>query len=83
MLDHFAECIKHAKSSRQEAVQMNVFTALLSGLKGLTEAKTSFGQEDVKKSATLLIIVRTYFNNTVVANFCSSIITFFVIFRGH
>ncbi|XP_017777275.1 PREDICTED: HEAT repeat-containing protein 5B isoform X3 [Nicrophorus vespilloides] len=56
MLEHFTECIKHAKSSRQEAVQMNVFTSLLSGLKGLTEAKMSFGQEDVKKSASNLII---------------------------
>ncbi|XP_063239681.1 LOW QUALITY PROTEIN: HEAT repeat-containing protein 5B [Bacillus rossius redtenbacheri] len=56
MLDHFAECIRQAKSSRQEAVQMNVFTAVLSGLKGLTEAKATFGQEDVKKSATSLII---------------------------
>ncbi|GJQ66814.1 hypothetical protein Trydic_g18582 [Trypoxylus dichotomus] len=56
MLDHFTECIKHAKSSRQEAVQMNVFTALLSGLKGLTEAKMNFGQEDVKKAAANLII---------------------------
>ncbi|XP_044256431.1 HEAT repeat-containing protein 5B isoform X4 [Tribolium madens] len=56
MVDHFAECIKHAKSSRQEAVQMNVFTALLSGLKGLTEAKMSIGQEDVKKAVTGLII---------------------------
>ncbi|XP_063929374.1 HEAT repeat-containing protein 5B isoform X4 [Zophobas morio] len=56
MIDHFAECIKHAKSSRQEAVQMNVFTALLSGLKGLTEAKMSIGQEDVKKAVANLII---------------------------
>jgi hypothetical protein len=56
MVDHFAECIKHAKSSRQEAVQMNVFTALLSGLKGLTEAKMSIGQEDVKKAAASLIV---------------------------
>lgn len=56
MLEHFGECIKHAKSSRQEAVQMNIFTALLSGLKGLTESKTGIGQEDVKKSATNLII---------------------------
>ncbi|XP_014207871.1 HEAT repeat-containing protein 5B [Copidosoma floridanum] len=56
MLDHFSECIKHAKSGRQEAVQMNVFTAVLSGLKGLNEAKTGFGQEDVKKAATNLII---------------------------
>uniref|UniRef100_W4VS74 HEAT repeat-containing protein 5A n=1 Tax=Corethrella appendiculata TaxID=1370023 RepID=W4VS74_9DIPT len=56
MLDHFGECIKHAKSSRQEAVQMNIFTALLSGLKGLTETKSSIGQDDVRKSATNLII---------------------------
>lgn len=56
MLDHFAECIKHAKNQRQEAVQMNIFTALLCGLKGLNESKCSVGQEDVRKSATNLII---------------------------
>lgn len=56
MLDHFAECIKHAKSQRQEAIQMNIFTALLCGLKGLTESKCAIGQDDVKKSATTLII---------------------------
>lgn len=61
MLDHFAECMRHAKSSRQEAIQMNVFTAVLSGLKGLTEAKATFGQEDVKKSAASLIIVSSGF----------------------
>lgn len=56
MLEHFSECIKHAKSQRQEAVQMNIFTALLCGLKGLTDSKSSIGQDDVKKSATNLII---------------------------
>ncbi|XP_055635058.1 HEAT repeat-containing protein 5B isoform X2 [Toxorhynchites rutilus septentrionalis] len=56
MLEHFGECIKHAKSSRQEAVQMNIFTALLCGLKGLTETKSSIGQDEVRKSATNLII---------------------------
>lgn len=56
MLDHFGECIKLAKSQRQEAVQMNIFTALLCGLKGLTESKCTIGQEDVRKSATSLII---------------------------
>ncbi|CAH1153655.1 unnamed protein product [Phaedon cochleariae] len=56
MLDHFAECIKHVRSTRQEAVQMNVFTALLSGLKGLTETKVNINQEDIKKSAVNLII---------------------------
>lgn len=61
MLDHFNECIKHAKSGRQEAIQMNIFTAVLSGLKGLNDAKTGLGQEDVRKSSTNLIIVSLLF----------------------
>ncbi|KAK9890049.1 hypothetical protein WA026_008857 [Henosepilachna vigintioctopunctata] len=56
MIDHFTECIKHAKSTRQEAVQMNVFTALLSGLKGLSETKATVGLDDVKKSITTLVM---------------------------
>lgn len=65
MFDHFAECIKHAKSSRQEAVQMNIFAALLSGLKGLNETKSSIGQDDVKKSATSLITVALVSTNPI------------------
>ncbi|EDV91239.1 HEAT repeat-containing protein 5B isoform X2 [Drosophila grimshawi] len=66
MLDHFAECIKQAKSNRQEAVQMNIFTALLYALKQLTDSKTSLGQEDVKKSATNLIVASlTSANSTI------------------
>ncbi|KAK3093785.1 hypothetical protein FSP39_020183 [Pinctada imbricata] len=34
MLQHFNECIKSAKSARQQAVQMNIFTAVLCALKG-------------------------------------------------
>lgn len=56
MLDHFSECIKLTKASRQEAIQMNVFTVLLMSLKGLTDAKEVLGQ-DVTKSATLIIVV--------------------------
>ena len=33
MLEHFTECIKSAKSSRQQAVQINIFTAVLCSLK--------------------------------------------------
>jgi hypothetical protein len=33
MLTHFQDCIKHAKSARQEAVQMNILTAILGALK--------------------------------------------------
>ena len=33
MLEHFSECIKQAKSSRQQAMQINIFTAVLCALK--------------------------------------------------
>jgi hypothetical protein len=33
MLQHFNDCIKQAKSFRQQAVQMNIFTAVLCSLK--------------------------------------------------
>lgn len=33
MLQHFSECIKQAKSSRQQAVQINIFAAVLCALK--------------------------------------------------
>ncbi|XP_062123541.1 HEAT repeat-containing protein 5B isoform X3 [Drosophila sulfurigaster albostrigata] len=66
MLDHFAECIKQAKSNRQEAVQMNIFTALLFALKQLTDSKTSIGQEDVKKSATSLIVASLTSTNSTI-----------------
>lgn len=56
MFNHFGECIRQAKSARQEAVQMNVFAAIMSGLKGLNETKSPIGQEDVQKAATTLII---------------------------
>lgn len=59
VLQHFSECIKQAKAARQEAVQMNLFTALLGGLRGLTEAKANFNQEDVQAAAVSLIIVRS------------------------
>lgn len=33
MLNHFQECLKHAKSSRQEAIQINILTAMLGALR--------------------------------------------------
>ncbi|KAL8611166.1 hypothetical protein ACOMHN_064456 [Nucella lapillus] len=56
MLQHFIECIRQAKSSRQQAVQMNIFTAVLCALKSLSETKTNVGQEDVRKAAFTLIM---------------------------
>ena len=56
MLDHFSECIKQAKSQRQQAVQINIFTAVLCALKSLAETKTGFGQLDVRKAAITLVL---------------------------
>ncbi|XP_048732912.2 HEAT repeat-containing protein 5B-like isoform X5 [Ostrea edulis] len=56
MLQHFIECIKQAKSVRQQAVQMNIFTAVLCALKNLADAKESLGPDEVKKSAFNLIM---------------------------
>ncbi|KAM9315636.1 HEAT repeat-containing protein 5B [Gastrophryne carolinensis] len=56
MLDHFAECVKQAKGVRQQSVQLNIFTAVLSALKGLAETKSSLGPEEVRKSALTLVM---------------------------
>ncbi|KAK3872016.1 hypothetical protein Pcinc_014808 [Petrolisthes cinctipes] len=56
MLNLFGDMIRASKSQRQEAVQMNIFTAVLSALKVLSDNKTSFGQDDVKKAATTLLL---------------------------
>lgn len=57
MLEHFVECIKMSKGARQEAIQINIYTALLLALRTLAELKSSLGQETVKNIATELIIV--------------------------
>lgn len=46
-----------SKGPRQEAIQVNVYTALLLALRTLAEQKSSLGQEAVKSVATELIIV--------------------------
>uniref|UniRef100_A0A8B9IAB3 HEAT repeat-containing protein 5B n=1 Tax=Anser brachyrhynchus TaxID=132585 RepID=A0A8B9IAB3_9AVES len=45
-----------AKGVRQQAVQLNIFTAVLSALKGLAENKSTLGPEEVRKSALTLVM---------------------------
>ncbi|XP_066155601.1 HEAT repeat-containing protein 5B isoform X1 [Euwallacea fornicatus] len=52
-LDHFAECVRAARSSRQEAVQLNAFAALLCGLRSLAAAKASLSIDEAKRAAAL------------------------------
>ncbi|GAB6024418.1 hypothetical protein CHUAL_009582 [Chamberlinius hualienensis] len=65
MLEHFSECIRQNKSVRQEAVQINIFTAVLIGMKGLAETKTNFGQDDVRKSAVTLVLGAMTHSNAI------------------
>lgn len=54
-VEHFAECIRLAKSARQEAIQINVFAALLNAVRRLTETKTAFGEaSELRDSLTSL-----------------------------
>ncbi|XP_072933477.1 HEAT repeat-containing protein 5B [Epargyreus clarus] len=66
MLEHFAECVKMSKGTRQEAIQINVYTALLLALRTLAEQKSSLGQEAVKNAATDLIIAGLSSNSATV-----------------
>ncbi|OWA50765.1 HEAT repeat-containing protein 5B [Hypsibius exemplaris] len=55
ILEHLAACIKQAKSQRQQALLINVFTALLSALKNLNEAKNELLTEPVVSAFVSLI----------------------------
>lgn len=56
--------MKSAKSSRADALSLNVFAALLAALKGLTDGRAGpsappslLGMDDVKKTTIQLIVV--------------------------
>ncbi|XP_049886108.1 HEAT repeat-containing protein 5B isoform X2 [Pectinophora gossypiella] len=66
MLEHFTECIKMSKGQRQEAIQINVYTALLLALRTLAEFKSALGQEAVKTAATELIVAGLSSNSVAV-----------------
>ena len=55
MLSHFAESLKTAKAARLEVLQLNIMTAVLSGLKGVVEEKVSLGGSEVVKLSTSLV----------------------------
>ncbi|CAH8507597.1 unnamed protein product [Schistosoma intercalatum] len=65
MLEHFTECIRLTKSIRQEAVQINVFAALLSALRHLAETKSTFGDDPALRKAATNLIFATLTNPSV------------------
>lgn len=69
MLQHFGEHLRQAQQGKAnkmngEAIQLNIFTAVLSSLKGLVDARANFiGQEEVMKAAVDLILGEKYFHS--------------------
>ncbi|PIK54390.1 putative HEAT repeat-containing protein 5B, partial [Apostichopus japonicus] len=56
IMDHFGECIRQAKSARQQAIQINVFAAVLSALKALDENKHHLQHPKIRSVANGLIM---------------------------
>ena len=53
MIEHFTECIRVSKAARQEAIQINVFAALLFAWRHLSETKYAFGEDKELRSASV------------------------------
>lgn len=57
LLEHFATCIKGAKAGlKRQAMQINIFTAVLAALKGTVDQKASLGKEKVVVTARNLVL---------------------------
>ncbi|XP_051881474.1 HEAT repeat-containing protein 5A isoform X2 [Pristis pectinata] len=56
ILEQFTESLKHAKGSKQQTVQINVFAAFCCGLKRLACMKGNLGPEEVRRAALTLVM---------------------------
>jgi HEAT repeat-containing protein 5 len=64
MLLHFSDCIQKQATSKsnaacKQALQINIFTAVLGSLKSLAETKTDLGDEASIRKATLKLVMET------------------------
>ncbi len=67
MFQHFTDLIKQSKDARQEAVQINILTAILLSLKTLAKTKqfSPLDDDDLKKCACTLIIQTLSHSNPI------------------
>ena len=71
MLNHFSECVKHAKSGRQEAIQMNVLCVLLAALRHVSDVKSALAHTDVRNAFLSLVMDLLCHSNPVVRSAAS------------
>lgn len=55
MLEHFTECIRVSKAAKQEAIQVNIFAALLCAWRHLSETKYAFGDDKSLRSTAVAL----------------------------
>ncbi|EGD78844.1 hypothetical protein PTSG_01820 [Salpingoeca rosetta] len=67
LLEHFLSCIQSAKgAARMQAVQVNIFSAFLCGLKKMAELKLKLGNKKVRVSAHRLILAALHNPDVIV-----------------
>jgi len=55
MIKHFKECIRTAKANKIEALQLNIYGSILTGLKGIVEEKYSLSEMELINSAREMV----------------------------
>lgn len=63
MLLHFSDCIQKQATTKsnaacKQALQINIFTAVLGSLKSLAETRTDLGDESIRKATLKLVMVK-------------------------
>ncbi|XP_050428188.1 HEAT repeat-containing protein 5B isoform X2 [Adelges cooleyi] len=65
MIDHFTDQIKYSKSFRCDAISINIFASLLTGLKILSDTKTTIEHDEIKTTTATLIMNTLTNGNTI------------------
>ncbi|KAL5112037.1 HEAT repeat-containing protein 5B [Taenia crassiceps] len=72
MLEHFTECIRVSKAARQEAIQVNIFAALLCALRHLSETKYAFGEDKNLRAAAVSLTMSALSSSNAVLRFTAA-----------
>uniref|UniRef100_A0A5K3FH75 HEAT repeat-containing protein 5B n=1 Tax=Mesocestoides corti TaxID=53468 RepID=A0A5K3FH75_MESCO len=72
MLEHFAECIRVSKAARQEAIQINIFAALLCAWRRLADTKFAFGDDKALRAAAVSLAMSALSSANPVLRFCAA-----------
>uniref|UniRef100_A0A5S6QXJ1 HEAT repeat-containing protein 5B n=1 Tax=Trichuris muris TaxID=70415 RepID=A0A5S6QXJ1_TRIMR len=72
MLDHFVECIRLSKSSKQAVIQGNVIAALILSMKNLADSKLSLESNGGLVKTALSLITQCLASSSVTLRYCAA-----------